>query len=114
MKLLRKSRIRRSPPGLERVILKKLPMYLVGGTLVPLFMALLARLQPFTDAMADVAKHQMSIDILAVAIVITVWTAVFTIAIGCFIVWIMKGPEYTADSYKLEDSERPRQGPPDT
>lgn len=111
MRTSRNSQERQSPPGLERVILKKMPIYLLGGTLIPVFMSLFVRLQPFTTVAEDAAKQQMSIDILAVAIVITLWTAAFTVAIGCFIVWIMKGPAYTADSYELQDSERPRSGP---
>jgi hypothetical protein len=39
------------------------------------------------------------------------WTAVFTVAVGCAIVWIMKGPAYVADPYPLSDSEQP---PPET
>ena len=105
---LKKLHHRKYVPGLEWVILKKLPLYLLGGTLIPAFMAILARMGLFADLSDDPAKMVMGIDILAVALVITVWTAVFTVAIGCVIVWIMKGPTYIADSYKLQDSERPR------
>ncbi len=99
---------RRYVPGLERVILKKLPLYLAGGTLVPVFMAILARFGPFAGFTEDPAKMVLSVDILAIALVITVWTAIFTVAIGCIIVRVMKGPTYVADSYELQDSERPR------
>ncbi len=106
--LFKKLHHRKYVPGLEWVILKKLPLYLLGGTLVPAFMSVLARFGPFADMTSDPYKMVMGIDILAIAIVITVWTAVFTVAIGCFIVWVMKGPTYVADSYELQDSERPR------
>jgi len=48
------------------------------------------------------------VDIIAIAMAVTVWTAVLTVAIGCFVVIMMKGPAYVADAYELEDSERPR------
>ena len=48
------------------------------------------------------------VDILAIATVITVWTAVFTVAIACVVVWLMKGPGYVADAYDLSDADEPR------
>ena len=42
---------------------------------------------------------------------ITAWTAVFTIAIGCTIVMLMKGPAYVADRYPLSDADEPRRDP---
>lgn len=95
-------------PGLEWVILKKLPKYWLAGTLIPAFMSIFVRLFPLQDSASEVSKQQMSIDILAIALVITVWTAIFTIAIGCIVVRVMKGPTYVADSYKLRDSNYPR------
>ncbi len=109
MKYFKKSNNQRYVPGLEWVILKKLPKYLIAGTLIPALMSAMVRFSPFQFG-NDVVKQQMSVDILAIAIVITVWTAVFTIAIGCIVVWVMKGPTYTADSYKLQDSNHPRKG----
>jgi hypothetical protein len=108
MNYFKKLHNRRSPAGLELVILKKLPKYLLAGSLIPAFMSIFIRLFPLDVLLDDVAKQQMTIDILAIALVVTVWTAVFTIAIGCTIVWVMKGPAYVADAYQLEDSSRPR------
>lgn len=48
------------------------------------------------------------VDITSIAIVVTVWTAVFTVAIGCFVVVMMKGPGYVADAYELVDTEHPK------
>ena len=39
-------------------------------------------------------------------------TAVLTVAIGCVIVAIMKGPAYAADSFPVEHSDRPRPDKP--
>jgi hypothetical protein len=35
------------------------------------------------------------------------WTLVLTLAIGCAIVMLMKGPAYVADPYELNDSDSP-------
>ena len=107
MKYLRKLHNRRQPAGLEWVILKRLPRWLLAGTAIPLLMSAMVRLLPSTASAAEIAKYQTGIDILAIAIGITAWTAVFTVAIGCIIVVIMKGPAYVADAYELQDAKRP-------
>ena len=98
----------REVPGMEWVILKKLPITLLAGTLIPLVISLSNRLFPHEGTAIQIVKIVKIVDILSIAIVITVWTAVFTVAIGCFVVVVMKGPGYVADAYELVDSERPR------
>ena len=107
MRHLRKLHNRRQPPGLEWVILKRLPKYLLASTSIPLLMSALGRWLPIQGAAADITKYQTSIDIFAIAIGVTAWTAVFTVAIGCVIVVIMKGPAYVADAYELHDADQP-------
>ena len=113
MKLLQKlPGSRREPPGMERRILKKLPIFLAAGTTIPLFCYLFAYLFPAPgDPTVTVEKYLAGVGILSVATVITIWTAAFTIAIGCVVVVIMKGPAYVADRYPLIDAEEPRQTP---
>ena len=105
--LIKKSSRHGEAPGLERVILGKLPLYSLGGTLIPVFMSLLARCFPRQTESSLLGKQIMTVDIFAIAIGITAWTAVLTVAIGCIIVIVMKGPQYTADSYHIDDSEFP-------
>lgn len=107
MKYMKKLHSRREPAGLEWTILKKLPMILLGGTFVPLMISGISRLFPPDRAAALVAKHIQMMDILAIALGITAWTAVFTVAIGCVVVVLMKGPAYVADAYDLVDADRP-------
>jgi len=108
MKLLRKlPNAVREAPGLEWFILKKLPLALLVGTLFPLVISLANRFFWREGATAQIAKHIKIVDIISIATAVTVWTAVFTVAIGCFIVLVMKGPGYVADAYDLVDSERP-------
>lgn len=87
----------------------KLPLFLAAGTAIPLFCYLIANLFPPTDITAE--KYVTGVGIAAVATALTAWTAAFTIAIGCLVVMIMKGPAYVADSYPLSDAEEPRQTP---
>ena len=87
----------------------KLPMYLAAGTAIPAFCYILAPL--FTHGVADTEKYLTGVGILAIATVLTVWTAAFTVAIGCLVVMIMKGPAYVADRYPLSDAEQPRSKP---
>ena len=108
MKLLRKlPGHRRSPPGLERKIWRKLPAALLASTLIPLFAYLYASFYPAPAIGETVEKYLAGVGIAAVATVITAWTAVFTVAIGCVVVMLMKGPAYVADAYPLSDSEEP-------
>lgn len=97
----------RSPPGLERVLLRKMPAVLLGAFAVPLFMSAIARAFPMSGTAEEIAKYQSSIDILGIAICIAVLTGLFVVFIGCILVVLMKGPAYVADAYDLVDSEKP-------
>jgi len=107
MKKFRKINNYREPPGLERVLLKKLPMYLAGGTMVPLLVTIFSRLLPPEGSALEVGKLTGIIDYIAIGAVFTVWTAALTVAIGCLVVIVMKGPAYAADSYYMEDPDHP-------
>ena len=101
---------RRHPRGLEWVILKKIPKVLLGGIFIPLFMSVFSRVYPIAGSTVEIAKHQISIDILSISLAFMVFTAAFTVTIGCIIVVLMKGPAYVADAYELDDSETPGSG----
>ncbi len=97
---------RRSPPGLEWAVLRRLPLITVVGTALPVAAALLVGL--FVSADAAGAKLAATAWIVAVSAVVLHWTAMFTLALACVIVLIAKGPAYVADAYPLIDSDRPR------
>ena len=99
---------RREPPGLERHLLARLPRFVAAGTAIPLFCYLIAPLFSATGG----EKYLADVGIYAIATVLTVWTAAFTVAIGCLIVMVMKGPAYVADRYPLSDADEPRSDPP--
>lgn len=97
----------RSPPGLERLILRLLPRALVLGTLALAVPSLVARGFPWRGGAVEVATLVTTVDIHAISLVILHWTVAFTLAIGALTVLVMKGPAYVADAYPLEDSEMP-------
>ena len=90
-----------TPPGVERVLLRRLPRILLIGTLLLSLPPLIARL------LADMAPGLAMVDIYCVSLIVLHWTVVFTVGIGAFIVMVMKGPAYVADAYPLSDAERP-------
>jgi uncharacterized membrane protein len=104
LKYFRKIRDSREPPGMEWVVLRKLPMYFAGGTLVPIIVSALSHLFPPAGTPGEIVKQTRIVDYLALGFGMTVWTAVLTVAIGCLVVIVMKGPHYAADSYYLDGS----------
>ena len=100
----------REPPGLEWKILRRVPLALVATLVVPLLLVGFSVWFAPAGPPELSEKQFMSVSILAVSLWLTAWTAIFTLAIGCTIVWIMKGPAYVADRYDLIDAETPAVG----
>jgi hypothetical protein len=113
MNLFTKLHGRRVPPGLEWQILRRLPRITLVGLLIPIALSILARVLP-AESGINTAKSLKSVDIFAIATTISFLTAMLTIAIGCIVVYIMKGPAYVADAYPLQHSDRPVTGPAPT
>ncbi len=98
----RKLHGRRTPPGLEWTILRKMPLLFLGTTLSVGSLSAAARWLPSPDSMGSAAKQIASVDIFVIATVVTLWTILLTVSIGCVLVHIMKGPAYVADGYLPE------------
>ena len=77
-----------------------LPNVLLAGTVLPASLAGLARFFYSRGPALDLERHIQTFDFAMVGLVILVWTVVFPIAIGCVIVWLMKGPAYVADGLR--------------
>lgn len=101
----------RSPAGLERVILRRMPRVFFLSTLLPALAALSARWFPWSGSESWVASRIQMVDILAIGVVVLLWSLLLTVGIGAFIVMVMKGPAYVADGYPLVESDRPLDGP---
>jgi hypothetical protein len=97
----------KSPAGLERQILRRLPRVLWVGTALAALLAGVMRWLPWSGSEAEVSTRITTVDIYLISLVILHWTAVLTVAIGAFIVLVMKGPAYVADPYPLNDADRP-------
>jgi len=113
MNWLRKVENRRTPPGREVRILRALPRITVVGTLAVVAVPVLTRLTQPSSAFES-AKHIKTAEIFAIAAEISLLALVVTVAIGCVVVHIMKGPAYAADSLPVSHADKPRRNRPDT
>ena len=89
----------RSPPGREWVLFKRLPAILLLGTALPLGLALALWWAAPGQPSAAEERDLLLLTYQLIGLVVLHWTLVFTVAIGCVIVLLMKGPAYVADSY---------------
>jgi hypothetical protein len=89
----------RSPAGLEWEIWKKLRLILATGTAPPLIAGSTAFLLEGMEYTRSVEQFSY----VMVGLVILHWSLVLTLAIGCAIVILMKGPAYVADAYIMEE-----------
>ncbi|HJV25576.1 MAG TPA: hypothetical protein VJ673_07805 [Aromatoleum sp.] len=91
----------------ERALLRRLPLVFVGGCMIASLPPLLARAMAAAGLGADPTASITTADIIGISVALLTWTAVCTLAIACGIFLVMKGPAYFADSYPLEDADRP-------
>jgi hypothetical protein len=102
----------RSAPGLEQIIWRRLPAILLWGTLLPLLLAVLNRALAPSSQPGGHDSALLLWDYRMVGVVVLHWTLVLTVALGCFIVRVMKGPAYVADAYDLpQRPDGPAHGP---
>jgi hypothetical protein len=97
----------RSASGLEWKLWRKLPLIFLVGTTIPLAAAIALHVLTDKDSLAQ-ARWLQIMDYVVAGVVIFHWTAVATIAIGCVVVMVMKGPGYVADGMEVSHSDRPR------
>jgi len=98
---------KRSPAGLEWALLRRLPLFVVAGIVVPLLTLTMLWLAAAWPGEFVPVKLVTSIEIALASLVILYWTIVFTGALACVIVMIAKGPAYVADAYPLPDADAP-------
>lgn len=97
----------KTPPGLERSILRRLPAVLWQGTALLVLCALVAQFWPWNGTETQVYTRTTTLHIGLISLLILHWTVVLTVAIGAFIVLVMKGPAYVADAYPMDEVEQP-------
>jgi len=91
----------RAAPGLEWVLWRRLPAILAWGTALPLAVALALWLATPDQSSSGEDRGQMIVIYELLGLVMVHWTLVLTLAIGCAIVIVMKGPAFVADGYSL-------------
>ena len=98
----------RSASGLEWKLWRKLPLIFLVGTALPLAAAVALHLLTDQTSAAQ-SRWLQTMDYVVAGVVIFHWTAVATIAIGCVVVMLMKGPAYVADDpMEVSHSDQPR------
>ena len=98
----------RTPYGLEWRVLRLIPQVGLAGTALPALMAFAARYLITGDTPAQLARNLQRFDFMMIGLMILVWTLTLTVAIGCVIVWLMKGPAYVADGLAVSHSDTPQ------
>jgi hypothetical protein len=86
----------RTPSGQEWVLFKKIPHIFFIGTAI-----LVAAILYLYYLSAMPKPEQQKLIYLCFGLIFTHWFFVGTVAIGCIVVMIMKGPAYVADPYEL-------------
>ena len=87
----------RSPPGLEWWLWKRLPRITAVGTLLPIAALAAAYLLWPETAPGELDPRFRILVYGLMGLLGFFWTMMLTVAIGCVIVMIMKGPAYGAD-----------------
>ena len=88
----------RSPPGMERVVLRALLPTAAWGTLSLSLLLLAVTLLK--------AQHTLSMaEIYLMSLLLLFWSGLLCAGIAAFIVMVMKGPAYVADTYPLPEME---------
>ena len=100
---------RPEPHGFETQILNSLIRWLFWGSLFIVEPSVFARLFEWNSKVVNEHLMLTSIDIGVIAVLILYWTILFTLGLGAAIVKVMKGYAYQADSYPLQDAERPKE-----
>ena len=98
----------RAASGLEYTLWRKLPLIAAVGTALPLSGLALVHLLADSEPSAAESRWLQMIDYVVGGVVIFHWSMVLTVAIGCVIVMVMKGPGYVADGYRVSHSDQPR------
>ena len=92
-----------SPAGLEWAIWKRLHIILAAGTALPLLASAGAGVLDGLESSAQNVRAVEKFFYTMLGLITLHWALVLTLAIGCVIVMLMKGPAYVADAYPMEE-----------
>jgi hypothetical protein len=98
----------RTPSGFEWVLLKKLPLIFGLSSAIPAIAIFFIYFSNHT-----VNPEQLKIIYLCLGLLFSIFFFVGTVAIGCVVVILMKGPAYVADPYELPKENKKLEPHPD-
>ncbi|GIX34947.1 MAG: hypothetical protein KatS3mg126_0726 [Lysobacteraceae bacterium] len=98
----------RSPPGLERRLLRAWRWFVLGGLLGPAMVAAVIALAGHDAGTAEAHKRQLLAWFALAGWTAVYWLAVLAVLAGAWVVRIMKGPERRADALPLPQRDRLR------
>jgi hypothetical protein len=55
-----------------------------------------------TEMPLDPMRGEMMVDFIVAGTIVTALILVFTVAVGCWVTAVMKGPRFTADSFPVD------------
>jgi hypothetical protein len=91
--------IERTPHGREWALWKRLPIILLCGTALPAIVVLAIWWAAPGQPSAAEERALWLVTYQLIGLVAFQWSLVATVAIGCAIVIVMKGPGFVADAY---------------
>jgi len=97
----------RAPAGLEWVIFRNLPRLVCLGAGVLAAMRLLFGVVAGADDGLDASRNSQILDFAFLGMGVSMLLLAVLVGLGCVIVLIAKGPQYTADSYEVNDADAP-------
>ncbi len=100
--------VRREDAGLEWWLWRKLPLIGAAAVALPLGILGLLHLIYLGDTSEGTLRMLQLAKFACWGVLFFHLTMLFTVAVGCVVVMIMKGPGYTADAYAVSHSDRPR------
>jgi hypothetical protein len=78
-----------------------------GSVVVPWIAGEAVKRWQSMDMPLDPMRSEMMVDFIVAGTIVTALTLVLTVAVGCWVTAVMKGPHYVADSFPV-DSPRDR------
>lgn len=95
----------RSPPGLERTVLRYLPSVFPAGLALLLTPSVGLRVAEQLDRDLRILVALERLELAALSLILPFCNVLVLAAVGAFTVMVMKGPAYVADPYPLKEAE---------
>jgi hypothetical protein len=86
----------------SRSVRKRLAWATVASVMLPWTVGEWVKRWQQTDMPLDPMRGEMMVDFIVAGCVLTALTLVLTVAVGCWVTGVMKGPRFTADSFPVD------------